>query len=174
MYFISEVLTGSKKFYSEMEKNCYAVLRSAWKLRHYFEAHTIKVLTNQSLNEIFGNRDSSRRISNWVLELSEHEIDFRKCIAMKLHILADFIADWMEPSSATEGPIPESPWLVYCDGGWGAVGAGAAAILISSSGIKLGYAVRLQFNNEADKLTYNIVEYEAILLGLRNLRAIGV
>jgi ribonuclease HI len=32
----------------------------------------------------------------------------------------------------------------------------------------------LQFNSEAKKCTNNIAEYEAILLGLRKLRAIGV
>jgi ribonuclease HI len=41
-------------------------------------------------------------------------------------------------------------------------------------GIKLRYAERMQFNNESDKCTNNIAEYEAILLGLRKLRAIGV
>jgi hypothetical protein len=56
-YFILEVLIGSKKFYSEMEKICYAVVMSAKKLYHYFEAHNIKVLTNQ-LSDIFSNRDS--------------------------------------------------------------------------------------------------------------------
>jgi hypothetical protein len=45
VYFILVVLTRSKKYYSEMEKICYAVVMSA-KLHHYFEAHTIKVLTN--------------------------------------------------------------------------------------------------------------------------------
>jgi ribonuclease HI len=49
-----------------------------------------------------------------------------------------------------------------------------AAILISPSGIKLRYAARLQYNNEADKCTNNILEYEAILLGLHKLRAIRV
>jgi ribonuclease HI len=34
--------------------------------------------------------------------------------------------------------------------------------------------VRLQFSNEADKCTNNIAEYEAILLGLHKLWAIGV
>jgi ribonuclease HI len=53
-------------------------------------------------------------------------------------------------------------------------GAGAAAILISPSGIKLLYAARLQFNNEANKCTNNITEYKVILLGLCKLRAIGV
>jgi ribonuclease HI len=64
--------------------------------------------------------------------------------------------------------------LVYCDRAWGTVGAGATVILISPSRIKLRYAARLQFNNESDKYTNNIGEYEAILLGLRELRAIRV
>jgi hypothetical protein len=32
IYFVSEALTGSKKYYSEMKKICYAVLMSARKL----------------------------------------------------------------------------------------------------------------------------------------------
>jgi hypothetical protein len=119
VYFVSEVLTGSKRFYSEVEKICYAVIMSACKLRHYFEAHTIKVLTNQLLNNIFDNRNSSERISKWATELSEHVVDFEKCSTIKSQILANFIVEWMEPGSAIEGEMPESPWLVYCDGAWG-------------------------------------------------------
>jgi ribonuclease HI len=80
----------------------------------------------------------------------------------------------MEPGSAAEGAIPKSPWLVYCDKAWGRVGAEAAAIQISPLGIKLRYVARMQFNNEADKCTNNVAEYEAILLGLHKLRAIGI
>jgi hypothetical protein len=134
------------------------------KLWHYFEAHTIKVLTNQPLNKIFGNRDSSDRISKWAMELSEYVIDFEKHNAIKSQILADFIAEWTKPGSVTKDVVPESPWLVYCDGTWGSAGARAAAILISPSGIKLRYATRLQFNNKANKCTNNIAEYETILL----------
>jgi hypothetical protein len=174
VYFISEVLIGSKRFYSEMEKICYAIVMSARKLQHYFEAHRIKVLTNQPLNDIFGNRDSSRRINKWAMELSEHIVDFEKCNAIKSQVLADFVAEWIETGFTTEGAVPESSWLIYCDRAWGAAGAEAAMILTSHSGIKLRYAVRLQFNNEADKCANNIVEYEAILLGLRKQRTIGV
>jgi hypothetical protein len=92
VYFISEVLTGSKKFYSEMEIFCYAIVMSARKLRYHFEADTFKDLTNQPLNEIFGNRDNSERISKWAMELSEHVADFEKCSVIKSQILADFIA----------------------------------------------------------------------------------
>jgi ribonuclease HI len=73
-----------------------------------------------------------------------------------------------------EGEVPETPWVVYCDGAWGATGAEVAVVLVSPSGIKLRYAARMKFNNESDKCTNNIVENEAILLGLRKLRAIRV
>jgi hypothetical protein len=92
VYFMSEVLTGSKKFYSEMENICYVVIMSSRKLWHYFDAHTVKVLINQPLNNIFGNRDSSRRISKWAIELSEYIVNFEKCSAIKPQVLADFMA----------------------------------------------------------------------------------
>jgi ribonuclease HI len=44
----------------------------------------------------------------------------------------------------------------------------------SPSKIKLLYAAGLQFNNEADKCTNDIADYEAMLLELRKVRAIGV
>jgi ribonuclease HI len=84
------------------------------------------------------------------------------------------VAEWTELGSAIDGAVHESPWLICYDGAWVAVGARAAAILKSPSVIKLRYAVGLQFNSEADKCTNNIAEYEAILLGFRKLRAIGV
>jgi hypothetical protein len=46
IYFVSEALAGSKKYYSEMEKICYVVDMSVRKLMHYFEAHRVRVLTN--------------------------------------------------------------------------------------------------------------------------------
>jgi hypothetical protein len=71
-------------------------------------------------------------------------------------VLVDFIADWIEPSTYNEGPVPESPWLVYCDGAWGNARAGASAILVSPLGIRLRYAARLQFTKQTDKCTNNI------------------
>jgi ribonuclease HI len=58
---------------------------------------------------------------------------------------------------------------VYCDGAWESVRAGASAIVVSPSGMKLRYAARLQFTKKTDKCTNNIVEYEIVLLGLQKL-----
>jgi hypothetical protein len=147
---------------------------SARKFRHYFEAHTIRVLTIQPLHDIFGNRDSSERIGKWATKLSEYIVDFAKRSAIKSQILANFVADWAEPRSQADDSTQESPWLVCCDRTWGSTGAGAAAILVSPSGIRLRYAARLHFTNETDKCTNNIAKYKANLLGLYKLRAIDV
>jgi hypothetical protein len=74
------------------------------------------------------------------MELLEHVIDFEKRTTIKSQVLVDFIADWTEPSSYTEGTIVDTPWQVYCAGAWGVSGAGSMAILKSPSGIKLRYA----------------------------------
>jgi ribonuclease HI len=60
-------------------------------------------------------------------------------------------------------------WTLFCDGSWGTFGVGAAVILISPSKIRTCYTTRLEFN-----CTNNIAEYEALLLGLRNLKAMGI
>jgi hypothetical protein len=168
------VLAGTKKYYSEMEKICYVVVMSARKLRHYIEAHRVRVLTNQPLNDIFGNRDSSGRIGKWAMELSEHMVDFEKRSAIKSQVLADFIVGWTEPSSYTEGPVFDMLWQVYCDKVRGSTGAGAVAVLISPSGIKLRYVAHQQFTRETEKCTNNIAEYDVVLLGLGKLRTMGV
>jgi ribonuclease HI len=60
-------------------------------------------------------------------------------------------------------------WTMFCDGSWGTFSAGATAILISPSKIKTCYTTRLEFN-----CTNKIAEYEALLLGLRKLKAMVI
>jgi ribonuclease HI len=58
---------------------------------------------------------------------------------------------------------------MFYDGSWGTFGAGAAAVLVAPSKVKTCYATRLDFS-----YTNNIAEYEALLLGLWKLRAMGI
>jgi predicted regulator of amino acid metabolism with ACT domain len=76
---------------------------SSRKLRHYFKAHTIRVLTNQPLNDIFGNIGSSVKISKRAMELSEYVINFEKRNAIKSQVLANFVAEWTDPGSTAVG-----------------------------------------------------------------------
>jgi ribonuclease HI len=65
-------------------------------------------------------------------------------------------------------------WTIHCDGAWCHAGAGVAAIITSPTGVKYRYAACLSFALESDRCTNNIAEYEAVILGLRKLRALGV
>jgi ribonuclease HI len=173
VYFVSEALSGSKLLYSELEKIAYAVVMAARKLMHYFEAHKVTMLTDQPLNDLFINKEASSRITKRATELSEHTIDFGKRSAIKSQVLADFVVDCTSPSSiiADEELVPV--WEIRCDRAWGRKGAGIVAIITSPAGIKLRYAARIDYKDPSDRCTNNTTEYEALLQGLRKVRALG-
>jgi hypothetical protein len=98
VYFAFEALSGSKIFYSELEKIAYAVIMTARKLRHYFKGHKIRVITNQPLSDLFANKEASTRIIKWSAELSEYIVDFDRRSAIKSQVLADFVVDWTSPT----------------------------------------------------------------------------
>jgi hypothetical protein len=93
VYFDSEALSGSKLFYSKLEKIAYVVVMAARKLSHYFEGHRIRVIMNQTLNDLFTNKEASTQIIKWAVELPEYIVDFERRSAIKWQVLADFVAD---------------------------------------------------------------------------------
>jgi ribonuclease HI len=157
------VLSPSKRNYSELEKVLYVVLMASRKLRHYFQSHHIIVTSFQPLNDIIRNKEAIGRVGKWAAELNEFTIDFVHRSSIQSRALADFIAHEEGCTTDTEA------WTMFYDGSWGTFGAGAAAILISPSKIKTCYAARLELN-----CTNNIAKYEALLLGLRKLKAMGI
>jgi ribonuclease HI len=169
IYFVSEVLSLSKKNYTELEKVLYAVLMASRKLRHYFQAFHIIVPSSQPLKDIMRNREATGRIGKWAAELNEFSIYYVHRSSIQSEALADFITDWTPGAQEEEANKDAEAWTVFCDGSWGTFGAGAAAVLVAPSKVRTCYAVRLDFN-----CTNNIAEYEALLLGLRKLKAMGI
>jgi hypothetical protein len=143
------------------------------KLRYYFEAFKVRVTLDRGLGVLFRNPEASVRIAKWAAKLSRYHITFEPRIAIKSQVLADFIIDWTGPTWQQE-ESPEKVWTIHCDGAWCHAGAGAAAIITSPTGVKYRYAARLSFALESDRCTNNIAEYEAVILGLRKLRALDV
>jgi ribonuclease HI len=169
IYFVSEVLSLTKKNYTELEKVLYAVLMASRKLRRYFQAYHIIVPSSQPLKDIMRNREATGRIGKWATELNEFSIDYVQRSSIQSQALADFIVDWTPGAQEEEANKDAEAWTVFCDGSWGTFGAGAAAILVAPSKVRTCYAARLDFS-----CTNNIVEYKALLLGLRKLKAMGI
>jgi hypothetical protein len=76
VYFVSKVLSLSKKNYIELEKVLYAMLMALRKLWHYFQAYHIIVPSSQPLKDIMRNREATGRIGKWAAELNEFFIDY--------------------------------------------------------------------------------------------------
>ncbi|XP_066160631.1 uncharacterized protein [Oryza sativa Japonica Group] len=108
------------------------------------------------------------RLSKWAAELSLFDLHFVARSAIKSQVLVDFVAEWT-PVLAPDPEPAEQFWVMCSDGSWSHKGAGIAAVLFSPNGVPIRYVARLQFDT-----TNNAAEYEAVLLGLRKAKALGV
>jgi hypothetical protein len=63
VYFVSEVLSDSKTRYSQMQKLVYSVLMTKCKLRQYFDAHPITVVSKYPLREVIQNPEAEGRFA---------------------------------------------------------------------------------------------------------------
>jgi ribonuclease HI len=173
VYYVSKVLMSSKCNMTELEKISYTVVMASRKLRHYFEAIKVRVTSDRGLGELFRNPEASVRIAKWAAELFGYHITFKSKTTIKSQVLADFIIDWAGPTRPQE-ESSERVWTIHCDGTSCHAGAAATTIITSPTGINYRYAARLSFALESNRCTNNIAEYEAVILGLRKLRALGV
>ena len=60
-----------------MEKLAFALATAARKLKPYFQAHTIIVLTDRPLRRAMSSPEAAGRMALWVVELSEFDIQYR-------------------------------------------------------------------------------------------------
>jgi hypothetical protein len=48
------------------------------------------------LGEILNNKEATRKIAKWVIELSMYDIIYKPRTAIKAQALSDFMAEWTE------------------------------------------------------------------------------
>jgi hypothetical protein len=77
-----------------IQKTLYGTLITSRKLRHYFDAYNILVVSNFPLADILHNWDDTGHITKWVVELGALTLDFKPRTTIKSQALVDFMAEW--------------------------------------------------------------------------------
>ena len=108
------------------------MLVTSQKLVHYFQAHPILVVTSFPIGDILHNRDATKRIAKWAVELGSFEHSFQPRTAIKSQALIDFIAEWTRTQTPAITEKLEY-WTMYFDRSLMIEGAGAIIVLISST-----------------------------------------
>ena len=140
VYYTSKALRGAEGRYPQMEKLAFALIIASRKLRHYFQAHVINVMTDYPLKKAMNKLETIGQLIQWAVELSEFDIRYQPRHSIKAQALADFIAEFTPNHDVTED---SKRWVVHVDGSstWHAGGIGV--VLQSPEGDKLKHKVRL-------------------------------
>ncbi|GJX48073.1 reverse transcriptase domain-containing protein [Tanacetum coccineum] len=117
IYFVSRALRGPEVNYTSMEKLVLALVHASKRLKRYFQAHPIIVITDQPIQQVLSRPEVAGRLQKWSIELGEYAIHYRPRVSIKGKILADFIVERpKEESSDTlmgeEEELPE-PWILF-------------------------------------------------------------
>ena len=99
VYYLSKSLHEAKIRYLPLEKAILAVVHGTRKLPHYFQAHTVVILTQLPLKAILRSADYTGRIAKWGTILGTFDIEYMPRTSIKGQIIADLVAEF------TEGPV---------------------------------------------------------------------
>ena len=149
---------------------------------HYFQVHTVVVLTQFPLKTILRSADYTGRIAKWGTILGVFDIKYMPCISIKGQVLADLVVEFTEPPikelESTEnmdeklvGTISQyglPAWEVYVDGTSNQRGSRIGLVLISPEKVIIEKSLRLDFS-----ATNNEAEYETLLIGMTMVQRMG-
>ncbi|RVW20497.1 Retrovirus-related Pol polyprotein from transposon opus [Vitis vinifera] len=96
IYYATRALADVETKYSKIEQTALALRSAAQKLRPYFQAHPVVVLTDQPLRNILHKLDLFERMLQWAIELSEYEIEYQPRLSVKGQVMADFVVEYFQ------------------------------------------------------------------------------
>ena len=140
IYYVSKSLQEVEIRYLPLEKVVLAIIHAMRKLPHYFQAHTVVVLTQLPLQALLQKSDYMGRIAKWGTMLGAFDIKYMSHMAIKGQVLADLVAEFIKElvegemlgSKIMVVSIPCFPtWEVYTNGVVNQKGFGVGIVLIS-------------------------------------------
>ena len=97
VYYVSKSLHEAEVRFLPLEKAILAVVLGTRKLPHYFQTHTVVVLTQLSLKTILRSADYTGRVAKWGTILGAFDIKYMPRTSIKGQFLAYLVAEFTEP-----------------------------------------------------------------------------
>ena len=89
---------------------------SSKKLRPYFQAHVINVMTDHLLKKVMKKLEEADRLIQWAIKLSEFYVKYQLREAIKAQVLATFIAEFTPTYNQQDNDKGAPQWIVHVDG----------------------------------------------------------
>ena len=83
VYYVSKSLNEAEVCYLPLEKAILAVVHAIRKLPHYFQAHTVVVLTQLPLKSVLRSADYTGRVAKWGMILGAFDIKYMPRTSVK-------------------------------------------------------------------------------------------
>ena len=96
IYCVSKSLHEVEVCHLLLEKAILAVVHATRKLPHYFQSHTVVVLTQLPLKSLLQSADYTRRIAKWGMILGVFDIKYMPRTSVKGQVLIDLVAEFVE------------------------------------------------------------------------------
>ena len=94
VYYVSQAFQGAEAKYPRIEKIEFALIVASRKLRPYFQANPILVMTDQSIKKSMNKPEVAGKMVQWAIKLNQFDIEYHPRTAIKAQALADFIAEF--------------------------------------------------------------------------------
>ena len=96
VYYVSKSLHEAEVRYLPLEKAVLAVVHATCKLPHYFQSHTVVVLTQLPLRSLLRSVDYTGRIAKWGTIVGAFGIKYIPRTSVKGQVLVDLVAEFVE------------------------------------------------------------------------------
>ena len=182
VYYVSKSLHEAEVRYLPLKKAILVVVHATRKLSHYFQSHTVVVLTQLPLRSLLWSADYTGRIAKWGTILGVFDIKCMPRTSVKGQVLADLVAEFaetpFEEKVERQGMETKSVGMfslqdplssrVYVDGAVNQRGSKVGLVLVSPEKITIKKSLRLGFS-----ATNNKAEYKALLVGMAMVQKMG-
>ena len=115
VYYTNRALRGAEGRYPLMGKLAFALIMASRRLRHYFQAHVITVMTDYPLKKVMNKLEAVGRLIQWAVKLSKPNIKYQSRNAIKAQALADFIAEFTPSHDDLDETEGNKTWVVHVD-----------------------------------------------------------